>query len=121
MKTKDDAFFRDESGNPLDRNISRLVKLADDTGSPSRVFTKLLLEDALKKLSRTNKDVNCNRGKMTVVISQWEKIAAMVAIFCGAGFGVFVSILAHINTVFAGIVLMVMVVNRLIYYGGLIL
>ena len=58
---------------------------------------------------------------MVVTISQWEKAAAMIAVVCGAGFGILVSVLAYTNSLLTGIVLIAMFVNWLIYYGGLIL
>lgn len=118
---RQDNLSDNNSDTPLDRNISRLVKLADSPDQPSRAFTESLIDNALSELNRSDPGVNRNQRKMTVTISQWEKVAAMIAVVCGVGFGIFVSILAHLNSVFAGIVLIAMFVNWFVYYGGLLL
>jgi hypothetical protein len=120
MKRKNN-IFHGGSESPLDRNISRLMKLADDSGQPSRAFTRSLIDDAMNELDRSEAEVNHNHSKTTVIISQWEKAAAMIAVICGAGFGLFVSIMAHLSSGFAAVILIAMFVNQLIYYGGLIL
>jgi Ca-activated chloride channel family protein len=48
MKRKDD--------NNLDKNISRLVKLAGDSDKPSKAFSDSLIEDALKQLKEGGAD-----------------------------------------------------------------
>ena len=116
MKIHDDL-----SDTQLEKNVSRLVKLADDSKQPGRMFTESLISGVLSELGQSDAGTNRKHWNNTVTISQWEKAAAMIAVVCGAGFGIFVSILAHMNSVFAGIVLIAMLVNWLIYYGGLLL
>jgi len=115
MKRQDKDFFDGDYGSHLDKNISRLVMLAGDSDRPGRVFTETLIDNALGELGGPE------QTNMVVTISQWEKAAAMIAVVCGAGFGILVSVLAHANTLLTGLVLIAMFVNWLIYYGGLIL
>ena len=115
MKRQDKDFFDGDCGSHLDKNISRLVMLAGDSDKPGTVFTETLIENALGELGGPE------QTNMVVTISQWEKAAAMIAVVCGAGFGILVSVLAYTNSLLTGIVLIAMFVNWLIYYGGLIL
>ncbi len=121
MKRQDKDFFDSDSGTQLDKNISRLVMLADDSDKPGRAFTETLINNALGELGRSDAGGKREQTNMIVTISQLEKAAAMVAVVCGAGFGILVTVLAHANTLLTGIVLIAMFVNWLIYYGGLIL
>jgi hypothetical protein len=118
---RENNIFHGGSESPLDRNISRLMKLADDSGQPSKAFTESLIDNALDELGRVEAKSNHNHCRMPVIISQWEKVAAMLAVVCGAGFGLFVTVMAHLSSGFAALVLIAMFVNQLIYYGGLIL
>ena len=121
MTGKDVTLFHDGSVSRLDRNISRLVKLADYSDQPSKGFTESLIDDTMRELNRSDAGVNRDQRMMTVTISQWEKAAAMIAVVCGAGFGIFVSVLAHVNSFVAAVILIAMFVNWIIYYGGLLL
>jgi len=118
---RQDNLSDNNSDTPLDRNISRLVKLADDSDQPSKGFTESLIDDTVRELNRPDVGVNRDQRKMTVTISQWEKAAAMIAVICGAGVGFFVSVLAHVNSVVAAIIMIAMFMNWIIYYGGLLL
>lgn len=120
MKRKN-IIFHGGSESPLDRNISRLIKLADDSAQPSKAFTSTLIDDALDELGRAEAKGNHNHNKMPMIISHWEKVAAMLAVVCGAGFGLFVTVMVHLSSGFAALVLISMFVSQLIYYGGLIL
>lgn len=120
MKRKN-HIFHGGSESPLDRNLSRIIKLTDDSGQPSKAFTESLIDNALNELDRAEAEGIHNHSKMPVIISHWEKVAAMLAVVCGAVFGLFVSVMVHLSSGFAALVLIAMFVNQLIYYGGLIL
>lgn len=115
MKRQDKDLCNSDSGSHLEKNISRLVMLTGDSDKPGRAFTEKLIESALGELDKSG------QKDMVVTISQWEKAAAMIAVVCGAGFGILVTVLAYTNSLLTGIVLIAMFVNWLIYYGGLIL
>ncbi len=121
MKQKNDNLLcRDSLAQP-DRNISRLVKLADDSNKPGRAFTESLINNALGKLEQLKTAIKHEEKNITMEVSWREKamgLAAMIAVVCLAGFSILVS---NLNSFFAVIVLTVMFINRLIYLGGLIL
>jgi len=120
MKLKNDNLLCRDSLAQSDRNISRLVKLTDDSNKPSRAFTESLINNALGKLEQL-KTVKREEKNIILKVSWWEKamgIAAMIAVVCLAGFGILVS---NLNSFFAVIVVTVMFINRFIYLGGLIL
>lgn len=124
MKREDDNLFYHSFIHQSDKNISRLVKLTGDAIKPSRVFTESLIDNALSELKRFR--VDRRQGEKGIIVKlDWRKkaigCAAMIAVVCGAGFGILVSCLMQINSFFAMIVLIVMFVNRLFYIGGLIL
>ena len=124
MKREDDNLFYHSFIRQSDKNISRLVKLTGDAIKPSRVFTESLIDNALSELKRFR--VDRKQGEKGIIAKlDWRKkaigCAAMIAVVCGAGFGILVSCLMQINSFFAMIVLIVMFVNRLFYIRGLIL
>lgn len=121
MKRQDENFSDYDSDIQLEKNISRLLMLADDTGQPGRMFIDRLINNALAELGRAETNSEREQKKTVVTISQLEKVAAMVAVGCGAGFSVLFNVLANVSSLSTGIILIVMFVNRLIYYGGLIL
>lgn len=121
MKPKDDNPAQDDSATQLDENISRLVKLAGGPGKPGGAFTNSLVESAISELKRLKAAPRPRQSNATLTISQFEKAAAMIAVVCGAGFGILAAVLTKINALFAVIVLMGIFVNWLIYFGGLML
>jgi len=121
MKPKDDNPAQDDSATQLDENISRLLKLAADPGKPGGAFTNSLVESAMSELKWLKAGARREQRNVTATISQFEKAAAMIAVVCGAGFGILVTVLTKTNSLFAVIVLMGMFVNWLIYFGGLML
>jgi len=121
MKQKNDGLLSRDSLTQSDRNISRLVKLANDSNQPSRAFTESLINNALGKLEQLKTAKKREEKNIILKVSRWEKamgIAAMIAVVCLAGFSILVS---NLNSFFAVIVLTVMFINRFIYLGGLIL
>ncbi len=121
MKLKNDNLLCRDSLAQSDRNISRLVKLADDSNKPSRAFAESLINNALGKLEQLKTAKKQEEKNVILKVSRWEKamgIAAMIAVVCLAGFSILVS---NLNSFFAVIVLTVMFINRFVYLGGLIL
>lgn len=121
MKPKHDNLLCRDSLAQSDRNISRLVKLADDSNKPSRAFAESLINNALAKLEQLKTAKKRKEKNIIMQVSWWEKamgLAAMIAVVCLAGFSILVS---NLNSFFAVIVLTVMFINRFIYLGGLIL
>ncbi len=121
MKPKHDNLLCRDSLTQSDRNISRLVKLADDSNKPGRAFTESLINNALAKLEQLKTTKKREEKNIIMQVSWWEKamgLAAMIALVCLAGFSILVS---NINSFFAVIVLTIMFINRFIYLGGLIL
>ena len=112
------------SNNPdtlLDNNISQLVKIADCPDKPGKKFTESLINNALSELKKSDAGANWESGNMMIIFSQWEKIAAMIAVVCSAGLGFLVYVLAQVNSLFAVVVMISMLVNSIMYYGELIL
>jgi uncharacterized membrane protein len=121
MKHMDNNLYYGTSVAQSDENISRLVKLADDSNKPSRAFTESLINNALDKLEQLKTARKLEEKNIIMEVSWWEKamgLAAMIAVVCLAGLSILVS---NLNSFFAVIVLTVMFINRFIYLGGLIL
>ena len=83
MKQKNDNLLCRDSQAQSDRNISRLVKLADDSNKPSRAFTESLINNALGKLEQLKTVRKREEKSMIIKVSWWEKamgLAAMIAV-----------------------------------------
>ena len=84
MKSKD---------NNLEKNISRLVKLAGDSNKPTKAFTDSLTDNALGELKKAGSGHKRERKDKTMKVS-WKRTlswAAMIMIVCGLGFGIWAS------------------------------
>ena len=106
--------------NREDENISRLVKLADDSNEPGKAFTQSLINDALGELKR----LNIAKQREPINVSWWEKAvgwAAMFAAACTAGFAVVVSALLKISFFLEAVVIATAFFNWLTFLGGHIL
>ncbi len=106
--------------NKEDENISRLVKLADDSNRPGRAFTRSLITNALGELNR----LKTAKQQEITNVSWWEKAAGWAAMFaaaCSAGFAIIVSALLKINFFLEVVVILTMLFNWLTYLGGYIL
>lgn len=121
MKRKDNNVFGDKPDTQLDNNILRLVKLAESPDKPGKEFTESLIKDVLNELGQPDSGADRESSNMMVIFSQWEKVAAMIAVVCSAGFGLLVYVLAQVNSLFAAVVMISMLINCIIYYGELIL
>lgn len=106
--------------NREDENISRLVKLADDSNEPGRAFTQSLINNALGRLKR----LNIAKKQELINVSWWEKAAGWAAMFaaaCTAGSAVVVSALLKISFFLEAVVIVTAFFNWLTYLGGYIL
>jgi hypothetical protein len=77
--------------NNLEKNISRLVKLAGDSNEPGKVFADSVVKNALDELKGTKAEREGN-GKFVKV--KWKRTlswAAVVLVVCGIGFGILIS------------------------------
>jgi hypothetical protein len=106
--------------NIEDENISRLVKLADDSNKPGRVFVQSLINNALGEL----KQLTISKEQEIIKASWWEKTmgwAAMFAAACAAGLAIVASALLKISFFLEAVVILTMFFNWLTYLGGRIL
>ena len=104
----------------LQRNVSRLVKLAADPAAPSKGFTDSLISSALQKLAAdtgTSREVTFIRDRFDRAMA----VAAAIAIVCGAAVQILFSILAWSYPAFAGTLIVTTTVNWLSCVGRLIL
>jgi hypothetical protein len=75
----------------LEKNISRLVKLAGDSNQPNKAFTDSMMKDALDELKGTKAE---QEGNDKFVKVKWKRTlpwAAVVLVVCGIGFGILIS------------------------------
>lgn len=117
-------MFHCNSMTQSEKNISRLVKLADDSNKPGRAFTESLINNALGELKQVKTAKKREEKNIIMKVSWWEKSlgwAAMVAAACGAGLTIIVSTLLKINFFLEVIVILTMFFNWLTYLGGRIL
>jgi hypothetical protein len=123
MKRKNDNFSYDNSTTQLDKNLSRLLKLTGQSNKPGRKFTESLINSALSELKQPEV-VNTEAKNITIRSTWLEKIvgwAAMIAVACGAGLVVVISVFLKMNLLLEVIVVLTMVFNWLNYLGGRIL
>ena len=120
MKRHNDNLSNDDSATQLDKNFSRLLKLTGESNEPSREFAAELINgalDELKPLEIKNAD-----SENIMIRSNWfEKSmgwAAMLAVACGAGLVVVISVFLKMNLLLEIIVVLTMVFNWLNYLGG---
>ena len=116
MKQEDNNLSYCSSASQSDENISRLVKLADDSNKPGKAFVESLINNTLGEL----KQLKTAKKQEIINVSWWEKTmgwAAMLAAACAAGFAVIVSALLKISFFLEAIIIF----NWLTYLGGRIL
>jgi hypothetical protein len=120
MKPNNDNLSSDESVTQLDKNFSRLLKLTGESNKPGRIFTESLINGALNELKQL--EVKKAEVKNVTIRSGWlEKImgwAAMIAVACGAGLVVVISVFLKMNLLLEIVVVLTMVFNWLNYFGG---
>jgi len=120
MKRKDDNLLYRNSMTQSDENISRLVKLDDDSNKPNKAFVKSLINNALGEL----KQLKIAKKQEIMKVSWWEKAAGWAAMFaaaCGAWLAITVSALLKINFFLEAIVVLTTFFNWLTYLGGRVL
>ena len=69
----------------LEKNISRLVRLASDSNEPSEAFSKSLINDALSELAKSGEGRQ-REGRHKLTKAKWPKIlayAASIIVVCG--------------------------------------
>ena len=124
MKDNDNNSFYYNGIIQLDKNISRLVKLAGDSSKPRKAFVESLVTNTLGELNRSVEVTKRARDNILKKISLLDKVtgvAAMITVLCGAGLSILVSVLVKMNAFVAVAVFVVMFVNWLVYLGGLVL
>lgn len=124
MKDNDNNSFYYNGIIQLDKNVSRLVKLAGDSSKPREAFVESLMTNTLGELKRSVEATQRARENILRKISWPDKvmgIAAMITVLCGAGLSILVSLLVKMNAFVAVTVLVIMFVNWLVYLGGLVL
>jgi hypothetical protein len=120
MKRINDNLSNDDSVRQLDKNLSRLLKLTDRSDRPGGKFTESLISEALSELKQPQ--IEKAGAKNVTVRSGWLERAigwaAMIAVACGAGLLMLISIVLKMNLLLEVIVVLTMVFNWLIYLGG---
>jgi hypothetical protein len=123
MKQNNDNISNGDSATQLDRNFSRLLKLTGQSNKPSRRFKESLMDGALNELKQPQ--VEKAGAKNVTIRSNWlERIigwAAMIAVACGAGLVIIISVFLKMNLLLEIVVVLTMVFNWLNYLGGRIL
>jgi hypothetical protein len=104
----------------LDKNFSRLLKLTDQSNKPGKKFTESLINKTLNELKQPQME---KAGVQNVTIrSGWLERAigwaAMIAVACGAGLVMLISVVLKMNLLLEVIVVLTMVFNWLSYLGG---
>jgi len=115
MKQNDNNLSSDDSVTQLDKNFSRLLKQADESNKPGRNFTELLINGALDELKKAEvKNITIRTNWLERAMG-W---AAMIAVACGAGLVVVISVFLKMNLLLEIVVVLTMVFNWLNYFGG---
>lgn len=120
MKRTNDNLSKDDSAGQLDRNFSRLLKLTGESNKPGRTFTESLINDALNELKQPEdkKAVSKNVIFRSNLLEKAIGWAAMIAVGCGAGLVVVISVFLKMNLLLEIVVVLTMVFNWLNYLGG---
>jgi len=122
MKPENDNSPRDDSAAMLDENISRLLKAASDSTSPSRRFTESLIDGALIELeeAQVKEKDETHRAAGSDWLEKTLGWAAMVAAACSAGVAVIASIFLKMTFLLQSVVVLTMLFNWLTYLGEFI-
>jgi hypothetical protein len=116
MKREDDNLSYRTSVCRSEENISRLVKLTNDSNKPGKIFTKSLTDNALDELEH----LKTARKQELINVSLWEKNvgwAAMLAAGCGAVLAAAASTLLKVNLLLEAVVILTLAFNWLTYFG----
>jgi hypothetical protein len=124
MKDNDNNSFYYNGIIQLDKNVSRVVRLAGDSAEPRKAFVQSLVTNAIGELKRSVEATKRARENILKRISLLDKVmgvAAMITVVCGAGLSILLSVLVKANAFVAVAVFVVMFVSWLVHLGGLIL
>src|SRR4030042_5476657 len=117
MNPNKDNLSSDDSVTQLDKNFSRLLKLAGESNKPGRTFTAELINSALNELKQS--EAEKAEAKNVTIRSGWlEKVvgwAAMIAVACGAGLVIVISAFLKMNLLLEIVVVLTIVFNWLNY------
>jgi len=120
MKQSNKNISNDDSVTQLNKNFSRLLKLTDRSDKPGEKFTESLINSALNELKQPQ--VEKTEHKNIVIRYKWlERVtgwAAMIAVACGAGLVMVISVLLKMNLLLEIVVVLTMVFNWLSFLGG---
>ena len=120
MKQINKNISNDDSATQLDKNFSRLLKLTDRSDKPVGKFAESLINSALNELKQPQ--VEKAEHKNIVIRYKWlERVtgwAAMIAVACGAGLVMVISVLLKMNLLLEIVVVLTMVFNWLSFLGG---
>jgi hypothetical protein len=120
MKQSNKNISNDNSVTELDKNFSRLLKLTDRSDKPGEKFTESLINSALNELKQPR--VEKVEDKNIVIRYKWLERgigwAAMIAVACGAGLVMVISVLLKMSLLLEIVVVLTMVFNWLSYLGG---
>ena len=120
MKQNNDNISNGNSAAQLDKNFTRLLKLTDRSNKPGGKFTESLINSALNELKQAQVE---EVGAKTVTLrSIWlERVigwAAMIAVACGAGLVMVISVLLKMNLLLEIVVVLMMIFNWFSSLGG---
>ena len=119
--SSNDNLHSEESPDLLDKNLSRLLKLAKVTEKPDKAFIDSLIANAIGELKRS--EVKGNQRKRIIPVIGWlEKTvgwAAMFAAAVGAGMVSIVSMFFQLNSILAAANAVTVFVNWLNYFKGI--
>jgi Flp pilus assembly protein TadB len=116
MRPEDDNLIYLNSVSRSDENISRLVKLTNDSNKPGKVFTESLIDNALGELEHLKTALK----QELINVRRWQTNvgwAAMVAAGCGAVLAAVASTLLKINLLLEAVVILTVAFNWLTYFG----
>ena len=116
MKREDNNLSQSGPDSQLDKNISRLVKRADDSDKPGKAFTASLIQNALGELEKLKKE----KKRKTMYAGRWEKTLGWAAMFiagCGAVIAVAASALLKINFLLEAVAILTVSLSWLMYLG----
>jgi|GEM_PF-5632543 len=107
--------------NYLQRNVSRLVKLAGDSAVPAKGFTDSLVASALQELDQSESHGLFRAGFLNGGIDKIMGVAAAAAVLCGAAVQLLLAGLSWASPALASTLLVTTSINWLSYLGRLML
>ena len=105
----------------LQKNVSRLVKLAGDGTAPSKGFTDSLVASAIHELDRSESHGLFRGAFVNGGLDKIMGAAAAIAVLCGAAVQLVLSGLSWASPALASTLLVTTSINWLSYLGRLML